>query len=227
MLVPVFDPGFVPVSYGFWPNKSAHNAVRVAQTVTEQGYRRVIEVDLGAFFDRVNHDALMTRVARKVKDKRLLGLIRRYLEAGIMADGVKQDLLLRVNRQKSTINPAGVATLLGYAFFFTASGVKLRIAPKALKRAKVRIKQLTSRKWSISMGERIQLLNRYIRGWMGYFRLADTTRKFTDLNEWFRRGMRQIQWKEWKRPRTRVANLGNLGIRPDLAWQWGSSRSRV
>lgn len=74
VLVPVFDPGFVPVSYGFRPEMSAHNAVRVARTVIEQGYRWVIEVDLDAFFDRVNHDALMARVARKVKDKRLLGL---------------------------------------------------------------------------------------------------------------------------------------------------------
>ena len=73
VLVPVFDPGFVPVSYGFRPKKSAHDAVRVARTVVGQGYRWVIEVDLDAFFDRVNHDALMARVARKVKDKRLLG----------------------------------------------------------------------------------------------------------------------------------------------------------
>src|SRR5690625_2284993 len=90
VLVPVFDPGFVPVSYGFRPNKSAQEAVRVARTVVEQGYRWVIEVDLDAFLDRVNHDALTARVARKVEDKRLLRLIRRYLEAGIMADGVKQ-----------------------------------------------------------------------------------------------------------------------------------------
>lgn len=286
VLVPVFDPGFVPVSYGFRPKKSAHDAVRVARTVVGQGYRWVIEVDLDAFFDRVNHDALMARVARKVKDKRLLGLIRRYLEAGIMADGVKQPtaegtpqgsplspllsnimlddfdqemwsrghrfvryaddirvfvrskraaervldqciksleqgLKLKVNREKSRIGPAGVATLLGYGFYFTASGVKLRVAPKALKRAKARLKQLTSRKWSISMGERITLLNRYIQGWMGYFRLADTPRRFADLDEWFRRRMRQIRWKEWKRPRSRVAKLRKLGISRQKAWEWG------
>ncbi|GFG90710.1 reverse transcriptase domain-containing protein [Mycobacterium bourgelatii] len=90
MLTPVFDPGFVPVSYGFRPGKSAHDAVKVARLVIEQGYRWVVEVDLDAFFDRVNHDVLMARVARKVNDKRLLKLIRRYLEAGIMADGVRQ-----------------------------------------------------------------------------------------------------------------------------------------
>lgn len=90
VLVPVFDPGFVPVSYGFRPHRSAHDAVLVAKTVIQQGYRWVVEVDLDAFFDRVNHDMLMARIARKVEDKRLLKLIRAYLEAGIMTDGVLQ-----------------------------------------------------------------------------------------------------------------------------------------
>ena len=70
---------------------------------------------------------------------------------------------------------------------------------------------------------RIGRLNQYVRGWMGYFRLAATPRKFSALDEWFRRRMRQIRWKEWKRPRTRIANLRALGIRADLAWQWGMS----
>lgn len=82
VLSPVFDPGFVPVSYGFRPGKSAHDAVKVARLVIEQGYRWVVEVDLDAFFDRVNHDVLMARVARKVDDKRLLKLIRRYWRRG-------------------------------------------------------------------------------------------------------------------------------------------------
>ncbi|UNK47144.1 group II intron maturase-specific domain-containing protein [Arthrobacter sulfonylureivorans] len=126
---------------------------------------------------------------------------------------LEQDLKLRVNREKSKVGPANVATLLGYAFFFTASGVKLRVAPKALKRVKTRIKQLTSRKWSISMGERIQLLNRYIRGWMGYFRLADTPKTLRGLDEWFRRRMRQIRWKEFPgdcRRSSRILNAESL-----------------
>lgn len=90
VLSPVFDPGFVPVSYGFRPGRSAHDAVRTARAAVAEGYRWVVEVDLDAFFDRVNHDVLMARVARKVEDKRLLKLIRAYLEAGIMADGVRQ-----------------------------------------------------------------------------------------------------------------------------------------
>ena len=71
------------------------------------------------------------------------------------------------------------------------------------------------------MQVRITKLNRFIRGWMAYFRLADTPSKFAELDEWFRRRMRQIRWKEWKRPRTRVVMLGKLGVRPAQAWQWG------
>ncbi|MCT1872288.1 hypothetical protein M3C50_00805 [Brevibacterium luteolum] len=73
------------------------------------------------------------------------------------------------------------------------------------------------------MAYRITVLNRFVRGWMGYFRLAETPRKFADLDEWFRRRMRQIRWKEWKRPRTRIRRLRSLGIRADLARQWGMS----
>lgn len=210
VLSPVFEPGFVSVSYGFRPGKSAHDAVKTAKLVVSQGYRWVVEVDLDAFFDRVNHDMLMSRIARKVEDKRVLKLVRRYLEAGIMAGGVRREttegtpqgpplspllsnvilddfdqefwgrghrfvryaddirvfvkskraaarvldqatkvlegrLLLRVNREKSTINPAGVATLLGFGFYFVKGGVKVRVAPKAFKRMKDRIRALTSR----------------------------------------------------------------------------------
>lgn len=87
VLTPIFDPGFSEQSYGFRPGRNAHQAVRQAQEYIRQGYRYVVDIDLEKFFDRVNHDLLMARVARKVKDKRLLKLIRRHLEAGIMVNG--------------------------------------------------------------------------------------------------------------------------------------------
>lgn len=289
VLSPVFDPGFVPVSFGFRSGKSAHDAAVVARTVIEQGYRWVVEVDLDAFFDRVNHDVLMFRVARKVKDKRVLKLVRRYLEAGIMAQGVRREtvegtpqgsplspllsnimlddfdqefwsrehrfvryaddirifvkskraasrvleqatkvleqrLKLKVNRQKSMINPANVATLLGFGFYFVkGSKVRIRVAPKAFKRMKDTIRRLTSRKWSVSMDFRIGKLNQFVRGWMGYFRLSMTPDKFNNLDMWLRSRLRQIRWKEWKRPRTRVAMLRRLGVVKDKAYQWGNS----
>lgn len=89
VLMPIFDPGFSNSSYGFRPGRSAHDAVRAAQSYVAHGNRFVVDLDLEKFFDRVNHDVLMARVARKVKDKRVLRSIRRYLEAGLMMGGIE------------------------------------------------------------------------------------------------------------------------------------------
>jgi RNA-directed DNA polymerase len=88
VLQPRLDPRFSRHSYGFRPGKRAHDAVCAAQRFIQEGRRWVVDVDLEAFFDRVNHDVLMGKLAKRVVDSRLLGLIRRYLEAGIMANGV-------------------------------------------------------------------------------------------------------------------------------------------
>jgi group II intron reverse transcriptase/maturase len=88
VLQPRLDPSFSQHSYGFRPGRRAHDAVRAAQRFIQEGRRWVVDVDLEAFFDRVNHDVLMSQLAKRVSDRRLLGLIRRYLDAGIMASGV-------------------------------------------------------------------------------------------------------------------------------------------
>ncbi len=88
VLQPWFDPTFSEHSYGFRPGRRAHDAVCAAQRFIQAGRRWVVDVDLEAFFDRVNHDVLMGRLAKRLADQRLLGLIRRYLEAGILAEGV-------------------------------------------------------------------------------------------------------------------------------------------
>jgi RNA-directed DNA polymerase len=88
VLQPRFDPSFSQHSYGFRPGKRAHDAVCAAQRFIQGGRRWVVDVDLEAFFDRVNHDVLMGKLASRIADRRLLGLIRRYLDAGIMAHGV-------------------------------------------------------------------------------------------------------------------------------------------
>jgi len=90
VLTPIFDPHFSESSYGFRPGRSAHDAVLKARQYVEEGYRLVVDFDLEKFFDTVNHDVLMARVARRVKDKRLLTLIRKYLTSGIMYEGVVQ-----------------------------------------------------------------------------------------------------------------------------------------
>lgn len=89
VLQPIFEATFSESSYGFRPGRSAHQAVLAAQEYVQQGRRWVVDIDLEKFFDRVNHDILMSRVARCVDDKRLLTLIRRYLQAGLMRDGME------------------------------------------------------------------------------------------------------------------------------------------
>jgi RNA-directed DNA polymerase len=90
VLTPLFDPEFSEFSFGCRPQRSAHGAINQVKEYVKQGYRGVVDVDLEKFFDTVNHDVLMARVARKVRNKTLLGLIGRYLRAGVMVEGVVQ-----------------------------------------------------------------------------------------------------------------------------------------
>ncbi|MGH2984092.1 MAG: group II intron reverse transcriptase/maturase [Solirubrobacterales bacterium] len=289
VLTPVFDPGFSGRSFGFRPGRSAHQAVERARRDIAEGFEWAVDQDLDRFFDRVNHDRLLAVAARRVDDKRVLRLIRRYLEAGVMADGVKQPseegtpqgsplspllsnvylddldrvlakrghrfvryaddltiyvrseraaqrvmestcefverrLKLRVNRGKSSVGSAYRATLLGFGFLRRGGEVKVRVDPKARRRAKGRLRRLSSRRWGVSMGRRIAEINRFTVGWTAYFALADTPRPFEELDEWLRRRLRQVRWKEWKRHRTRRRNLRALGIPERAAREWAGSR---
>jgi len=88
VLQPIFDPTFSERSYGFRPGRRAHDAVVQAQRFIQEGRRIVVDVDLEQFFDRVNHDVLMGKLAKRIGDRRVLRLVRRYLEAGMLANGV-------------------------------------------------------------------------------------------------------------------------------------------
>lgn len=91
VLNPIYDPGFSPHSYGFRPGRNAHQSVRQAKKYIEEGCEWVVDIDLEKCFDRINHDILMGRLARRISDKRILRLIRFYLQAGIMVHGVVQE----------------------------------------------------------------------------------------------------------------------------------------
>ena len=106
MLTPIFDPHFADRSYGFRPGRSAHQAVLAAQEAIASGQGLVVDLDLESFFDRVNHDALMARCARRIDDKKVLRLLRAYLNAGVMQDGVK------VPQQEGTPHGSPLSPLL-------------------------------------------------------------------------------------------------------------------
>lgn len=287
-LTPIFDPSFSVNSFGFRPNKRGHDAVRQAQRFIREGFRFVVDIDLAQFFDRVNHDILMSRVARKVKDKRVLKLIRNYLKAGIMVGGiriaseegtpqggplspllaniilddldkelerrglhfcryaddcnvyvktkragerVKQSvtrylegkLKLWVNEEKSAVDRPWKRKFLGFSFTMQKEA-KIRIAPKSLKRVKEKIRMLTKPTWSISMEQRIQLLNQYLMGWMGYYALIETPHPLKLLEEWIRRRLRSCLWQQWKRVRTRIRELRALGLQEKQVLEIANTR---
>ena len=91
VLTPIYDVTFSPSSYGYRPGRNAHQALKQAKAYIEEGYEWVVDIDLEKCFDRINHDILMGKIAKRISDKRILRLIRRYLQAGIMVNGVVQE----------------------------------------------------------------------------------------------------------------------------------------
>jgi group II intron reverse transcriptase/maturase len=277
VLTPMFEEVFSPHSYGFRPRRSAHQAIQKSQEYIRQGYDWVVDIDLEKFFDRVNHDMLMARVARVVKDKRVLKLIRAYLNSGVMVNGVvmeteegtpqggplspllsnimlndldreleerghkfvryaddcniyvkteragervlksvkqylEKKLKLKVNPKKSKVERATRAKFLGFSFWKRKGEVYIRLANRTKERFAEKIRNLTKRTRSGKMEDIVSEVNRYTRGWIGYFRLATTPSVYQGLDEWIRRRLRQMQWKRWKRGTTRYQELVRLGV---------------
>src|SRR5690625_2214894 len=288
-LTAVFDPTFSEFSYGFRPNRRAHTAVKQARAYIKEGYRWVVDMDLEKFFDKVNHDRLMAKLADRIEDRAVLRLIRRFLQAGVMEDGlvrpvtegapqggplspllsnivldevdkelekrghkfvryaddfhifvkskragervmesitafIERKLRLKVNRVKSAVDRPWKRKLLGFSFTNNKQKPKIRIAKQSIRRFKARVRELTSRKQRIAMEQRIDKLNSYLVGWLGYYQLTDTPSKLKDLESSLHRRLRMVRWKEWKLPRTKVRKLIALGVSPQKAYEWGNSR---
>lgn len=289
-LIPIIDPKFSSKSYGFRPGRSAHQAVKQAQCYIEQGNSHVVDIDLEKFFDKVNHYILMSKVAKVVKDKLILKLIRRYLQAGVMINGccingeegtpqgdplspllanimldsldkelterghrfvryaddcnvyvkskragirvlesvkrfVENKLKLKVNMEKSATDRPWRRKILGFSFCYPKEQkVRIRLSPKSQERLENKVRELTSRTRGISMDDRIEELNTYLNGWIGYYHVAQTRSVFNRLDEWIRRRLRACMLKQWKKPRTRKHKLVVLGIRSDQARKIMNSR---
>jgi len=282
VLTPMFERVFSPHSYGFRPGRSAHQAVQQAQEYIREGYDWVVDIDLEKFFDRVNHDMLIARVARVVKDKRVLKLIRAYLESGVMVNGVvmeteegtpqggplspllsnimlndldreleerghkfvryaddcniyvktpragervlesvkqylEKKLKLKVNPKKSKVEKATQAKFLGFSFFRRKGELCIRLAMRTRERFMEKMRYLTRRTRTGKLEDIVNEVNRYTRGWIGYYRLAATPSVYEQLDEWTRRRLRQLLWKRWKRGATRLRELVQLGVPPERA----------
>ena len=281
VLQPIFDPTFANESYGFRPGRSALDAVESARSHIRAGHRWMVDLDLDSFFDRVNHDVLMARVARRVKDQRVLRLIRRYLQAGVLEGGLvsprregtpqggplspllsnilldeldrelqrrghrfvryaddcnvyvrskaagervmaslerflRKRLRLRVNRSKSAVDRPWKRKFLGYTV--TAEyRARLRVSPESVKRLKAKLRPLLRRGRGASLARTCEELAPLLRGWTAYYRKVETKESFEVLDEWIRRKLRVIYWRQWKRPRTRYRELMRRGIDPERA----------
>jgi RNA-directed DNA polymerase len=184
VLDPLFDPGFSESSFGFRPGRSAHQAVLKARGHVASGKRWVVDLDMEKFFDRVNHDVLMARVARKVGDKRVLRLIRRYLQVGIM-DGGLVEPSREGNPQGGPLSPLLSNILLdeldkelerrGHAFCRYADDSNIYVASRrAGERVKESITRFLERRLKLKVNEEKSAVDRpWRRKFLGYSMTAD------------------------------------------------------
>jgi group II intron reverse transcriptase/maturase len=133
-------------------------------------------------------------------------------------------LKLKVNREKSKTGSPTKLKFLGFSLYKIGEKTGIRVHEKSLKRLKDKIRELTSRKQARPIEQILWKLRTYVTGWLGYYAVADMRKRIGALNEWTRRRIGQIFWKQWKRIRTRQENLVGLGVAESKAWEWANSR---
>lgn len=288
-LVPIYEPLFSDLSYGYRPKRSAQQAIQKVKEYAEQGYTQAVLVDLSQYFDTLNHELLMNLLRKNIYDKQVIELIKRYLKAGVMENGLRvktregspqggplspllaniylneydqemakrgvpviryaddivvlakspraaQRLLettqrylegklkLRMNADKSKV--VSVYSIrnfkfLGFALGRGKNGVYIRAHAKSLKKAKAKLKELTSRSQGRNVRQVMENVKVYIRGWLGHFWIANMKNTMQRWDEWLRRRFRVYIWKQWKVPSARIRNLRKLGIPRYYAYKWG------
>ena len=133
-------------------------------------------------------------------------------------------LKLKVNIEKSqTGNPLKLK-FLGFSLYNAKGTIKIRPHEQSFQRFKDKIRELTCRKRALPVEEILRRIKRYTTGWLGYYAVASMKTRIHYLNEWIRRRIRQIFWKQWKRFSTKHDNLVRLGIADSIAWQWAYTR---
>ena len=289
ILSPIYEKQFSENSYGFRPGRNAHQALNKCRNHITDGYKYAVDMDLEKFFDTVNQSKLIEVLSRTVQDRRVISLIHKYLNAGVVvrdrfeetrmgvpqggplspllsnimlneldkelekrghrfvryADDlvilcrskrsaertlanivpfIEKKLFLKVNREKTTVAYISGIKFLGYSFYVSKGEGRLRVHPKSIAKMKEQIRTLTSRSNGWGYARRKEALRLYITGWVNYFKLADMTKLLSRVDSWYRRRLRMIIWKHWKRVRTRGRNLMKLGMDKYKAWEWANTR---
>ena len=287
VLQPLFEPRFSESSYGYRPGRSAHQAVKAAQSFAKEGYTHVVDMDITKFFDRVNHDILMHKLGRVVRDKRVLRIIGRFLRAGVvMPEGVvvtseegtpqggplspllaniyldaldkelekrglrfaryaddcniyvksqaaaervlesltgwiARHLRLEVSASKSGTGRPWERKFLG---FIITAALLISIAPVKLARFQERVREQWNARQPLTTKELRDQWRSYLKGWWGYFRLAEYRRPIFDKEGWIRRHIRKCFWQRWHSSKGREAALQRLGVPARRAKVGRSSR---
>jgi group II intron reverse transcriptase/maturase len=289
VLSPVYEKQFSNHSYGFRPKRNAHQALKQCQQYITEGYTYAVDIDLEKFFDTVNQSKLIEVLSRTVKDGRVISLIHRYLQAGVVvankfeqttmgvpqggplspllsnimlneldrelenrghrfvryADDllvlckskrsatrtmenlikyIENQLFLKVNREKSKESHVRAVKFLGHSFYKHKGVGRLRIHSRSVEKMRCRIRELTSRNNGWGNERRKEALKQYITGWVNYFKEADMKKLLVETDEWYRRRLRMVLWKQWKRISTKQRNLMKLGISRPKAWEFANSR---
>ncbi len=288
-LTPIYEEQFSENSYGFRPKRGAHDALRQCQKNVNEGYVYVVDMDLEKFFDTVCQSKLIEVLSRTIKDGKVISLIHKYLNAGVIANGmfesteigmpqggplspllsnimlneldkeiesrghrfvryaddcmifcksrksaertlkniipfIERKLFLKVNRKKTGVAHISKVKYLGYTFYRNKGKCRFRVHPKSVTKMKDKIRELTDRNNGMSNAKREEKYQQFVRGLVNYFKLADMKNLLKATDEWARRRIRAVYWKQWKKVKTKYRMLKALGLEHWKAKELACSR---
>ena len=288
-LTPIYEEQFSENSFGFRPKRGAHDALRQCQKNVNDGYVYVVDMDLEKFFDTVCQSKLIEVLSRTIKDGRVISLIHKYLNAGVIANGmfecteigmpqggplspllsnimlneldgeienrghrfvryaddciifcksrksaertlkniipyIERKLFLKINRKKTRVAHISKVKYLGYTFYRNKGKCRFRVHPKSVTKMKDKIRELTDRNNGMSNAKREKKYQQFVRGWVNYFKLADMKKLLRETDEWARRRIRAVYWKQWKKVKTKYRMLKALGLEHWKAKELACSR---
>lgn len=291
-LTPIYEEQFSENSFGFRPKRGQHDALRQCQKNVNDGYVYVVDMDLEKFFDTVCQSKLIEVLSRSIKDGRVISLIHKYLNAGVLVNGmfertelgmpqggplspllsnimlneldkelesrghrfvryaddcmifckskksaertleniipfIEGKLFLKVNRKKTEVAHISKVKYLGYSFYRHKGTCRFRVHPKSITKMKNKIRELTDRNNGMSNAKREEKYQQFVRGFINYFKLADMKKLLMATDEWARRRIRAVYWKQWKKVKTKYKMLKALGLQHWRAKELANSRKGI